>query len=82
MDTTQSHRAVPFPVLTAEEVAELLRVHVKLVRELAQNGLIPNRRVGRSYRFSELAVRTWLDEKQGATVQSHTRGVRYERPPF
>lgn len=42
--------------MTAPEVAALLRLHVKTVYKLAETGVIPGKRIGRSWRFSRAAV--------------------------
>ena len=47
-------------VLTGEQLAELLQVDVKTVRELAARGEIPGRKIGREWRFSRRAVLDWL----------------------
>ncbi len=39
-------------VLIATELAELLRLHVKTVYKLAESGVIPGKRIGRSWRFN------------------------------
>src|SRR5215217_2070305 len=46
--------ADPSEVLTVEQVAE------KAVRELARNGELPGRKVGREWRFVRRAVLEWL----------------------
>lgn len=71
----------PDPILTADEVARLLRVHVKHVRDLPHTHQIPSRRVGRSYRFSRAAIMAWLDAGPTLTRLPKTRSA-YERPPF
>ena len=51
---------MPKPLLTAAEVAALLRVHVETVYALiAQQGL-PAARVGGRWRFEEAKVREWF----------------------
>jgi excisionase family DNA binding protein len=47
-------------VLTADDVAALLRVSAKTVKRLAGDGRIPGQRVGRAWRFSRVAVLDWL----------------------
>ena len=50
-----------FPVvLTASEVATLLRVDRKTIYEAAQRGHIPHRRLGRRLLFERGAVLAWL----------------------
>jgi excisionase family DNA binding protein len=47
-------------VLTAQEVADLLRVGVEDVLDLAARGELPGRRVGEEWRFLRSAVLEWL----------------------
>ena len=48
-------------VLTADEVAAILRVDRKTVYEFAGRGEIPCRRLGRRILFSRRALMAWLD---------------------
>lgn len=48
--------------MTIDEVAEFLRLNRKTVYELARQGKIPVRRVGRSLRASRETVIRWLSE--------------------
>ncbi len=47
-------------VLTADDVAQLLRVSAKTVKRMAGDGRMPAQRVGRAWRFSRVAVLDWL----------------------
>jgi excisionase family DNA binding protein len=47
-------------VMTAGEVAELLRMPLSTVYELARRGLIPAHRIGRRWRFIRREVEEWL----------------------
>lgn len=47
-------------VLTADDVARLLRVSAKTVKRMAGDGQLPAQRVGRAWRFSRVAVLDWL----------------------
>lgn len=47
-------------VLTADDVARLLRVSAKTVKRMAGDGRMPAQRVGRAWRFSRVAVLDWL----------------------
>jgi excisionase family DNA binding protein len=47
-------------VLVAAEVAELLKVPVPRVYELARQGQIPHVRIGRQVRFRQEAVEAWI----------------------
>ena len=52
-------------VLSADEAAELLGVHVGTVREMARKGEIPARKVGRDWRFVRSALIRWLQGDTG-----------------
>ncbi len=43
-------------IITPTEVASLLRIHVKTVYRLAEDGLIPGKKIGRSWRFRKSSV--------------------------
>jgi len=43
-------------IITPTEVASLLRIHVKTVYRLAEGGLIPGKKIGRSWRFRKSSV--------------------------
>lgn len=49
------------PVLTADEVADLLGVDRKSIYAAARRNEIPHRRLGRRYLFSRQAILRWLD---------------------
>lgn len=56
-------------VLTAHEVARLLRVNIKTVYENAKGGIIPSVRLGRHFRFSRRAIMARLAECKSASRQ-------------
>lgn len=43
-------------IMTPSEVAALLKIHLKTVYKLAEKGVIPGNRIGRSWRFSRSDV--------------------------
>jgi excisionase family DNA binding protein len=47
-------------VLTVEQAAELLQTDADAVRELADSGELPGRRIGDEWRFLRRAVLAWL----------------------
>jgi|ERR671922_78867 excisionase family DNA binding protein len=51
-------------LLTAPDVAELLAVPERWVREQTRGGLIPHLRLGRYVRYRKDAVVRWLDEHE------------------
>ncbi len=52
-------------VLIATELAELLRLHVKTVYKLAEEGVIPGKRIGRSWRFNRTEVLKFVSANGG-----------------
>jgi excisionase family DNA binding protein len=49
-------------LLTAEEVAELLRLPVSTIYDLARTGRLPHLRIGRALRFSQNDLEAHLAE--------------------
>ena len=56
-------------VMTADEVAKLLRVDRKTVYEAAQRGELPHRRLGRRLLFERGAVLRWLRQADATIAQ-------------
>jgi excisionase family DNA binding protein len=48
------------PLLTAEEAADHLRIHVKTVQKLAREGKIPTVRMGKYWRFRLSSLDHWV----------------------
>lgn len=63
-------------LLTASDVAELLAVPERWVREHTRGGLIPHLRLGRYVRYRKDAVVRWLDEQErnGGAWRRHPPG--------
>jgi len=61
-------------LLTADEVAEMLRVDRSWVYSATRSGRIPHIRLGRYVRFSEAAIETWMAELEGDRTS-----VRYDK---
>ena len=49
-------------LLSANEAAELLRIHVNTLRLWAREGKVPSRRIGRRLMFRASALNSWLEE--------------------
>ena len=49
--------------MTPSEVAALLKIHLKTVYKLAEKGVIPGNRIGRSWRFSRTDVLELVSSK-------------------
>jgi excisionase family DNA binding protein len=60
-------------LLTAGEVAEMLAVPERWVREHTRGGLIPHVRLGRYVRYRREAVLRWIDDQEagGAAWRKH-----------
>ena len=50
-------------IMTPSEVAALLKIHLKTVYKLAERGVIPGNRIGRSWRFSRSVVLELVSSK-------------------
>jgi excisionase family DNA binding protein len=50
-------------IMTPSEVAALLKIHLKTVYKLAEKGVIPGNRIGRSWRFSREDVLQLVSSK-------------------
>ena len=46
--------------MTAGEVADLLRMPISTIYELARRGLIPAHRIGRRWRFVRRKIEEWV----------------------
>jgi excisionase family DNA binding protein len=60
-------------IMTPSEVADLLKIHLKTVYKLAEKGVIPGNRIGRSWRFSRSDVME-LVSSRGMGVSDHSNG--------
>jgi len=63
-------------LLTADEVAERLRVPKTWVYRAAREGDLPSVRCGRYRRFDERDVDSWIDEHRGATAAGSSAVAR------
>jgi excisionase family DNA binding protein len=57
-------------IMTPSEVAALLKIHLKTVYKLAEKGVIPGNRIGRSWRFSRSDVLELVSSK-GMNLSDH-----------
>lgn len=48
------------PLIDAERAAEILKLHSKTVKRLAQAGRLPGLKIGRVWRFRESSLDAWL----------------------
>ena len=65
-------------IMTPSEVAALLKIHLKTVYKLAERGVIPGNRIGRSWRFSRSDVLELVSSKTftlGETTETPIRSA-------
>lgn len=55
-------------VMTAQEVAEFLRISEAVVRQYAVRGSIPGRQIGDDWRFWKAAIVEWLRGPSGKEI--------------
>jgi excisionase family DNA binding protein len=55
--------------MTPSEVADLLKIHLKTVYKLAEKGVIPGNRIGRSWRFSRSDVMELVSSRMNLSDQ-------------
>lgn len=66
--------ALTFPeILNSQAAADLLRVHLTTIQELARRGKIPCRKVGKDYRFYKDALIDWLYTAEEITPNSRRK---------
>ncbi len=58
-------------IMTPSEVADLLKIHLKTVYKLAEKGVIPGNRIGRSWRFSRNDVMELVSSRINLSVHSN-----------
>jgi excisionase family DNA binding protein len=61
-------------IMTPSEVADLLKIHLKTVYKLAEKGVIPGNRIGRSWRFSRSDVMELVSSRT-MNLSEHTGGT-------
>ena len=60
--------------MTPSEVADLLKIHLKTVYKLAEKGVIPGNRIGRSWRFSRSDVMELVSSRT-MSLSDHSNGA-------
>ncbi len=61
-------------LITPSEVAAILRIHVQTVYRLADEGVIPGSRIGRSWRFSKKDVLELVSIREGKGSRGENSG--------
>lgn len=62
------------PLVTADRAAELLQLHPKTVKRLAQAGEVPGMKIGRVWRFRESALDAWMCAQLKSSGHSSPKG--------
>ena len=62
-------------MLTREEVAELLHVHVNTISMLREVGIIDGIKIGKNYMFSQKVIRTFQDDYIGLDVSNKNKAM-------
>jgi excisionase family DNA binding protein len=57
--------AAPSPMITATEVAVMVRAHVRTIYRLVRAGAIPHIRVGADVRFVREEIERWCKDREG-----------------
>lgn len=60
VEVTSSPDVIGDDVLTLEEAAALFKLTPEAVQTAAEGGDVPGRRIGKEWRFSRVALFTWL----------------------
>jgi excisionase family DNA binding protein len=50
-------------LMTTEQVSDCLSVSVRTVRDLVKSGALPAARIGKEYRFKEIDVNQFIEER-------------------
>ena len=67
-------------IMTPSEVAALLKIHLKTVYKLAEKGVIPGNRIGRSWRFSRDDVLELVSSKSMGILDHGNGGAKGSIP--
>ena len=62
-------------MLTREEVAELLHVHVNTISMLREIGIINGIKIGKNYMFSQKVIRTFQEDYIGLDVSNKSNAI-------
>ena len=50
-------------LISAKEIAKILKISVNSVYQLSRNGKIPCFKIGRRYRYSSDAIENWISDQ-------------------
>ncbi len=68
-------------LLTAREVADLLRLNVETIYRLVQRDGLPAAKIGGQWRFGAVEVRGWVRGKRGENAHAISKQAQEEDTP-
>lgn len=80
METADKLEALEGGIMTAQEVAEYLRLDRATVYRLAQTGEIPAVKVGRAWRFKKELIDEWFRQESTRTSPSGKEALDAAKP--
>ena len=60
-------------LLTCDEVAQVLRISSETVRQLAAAGELPGRKIGRAWRFPQVAIESFVFDTPAPVMRASSR---------
>ncbi len=69
------------PLLSSNEVGQILRIHPKVVERMVKRGELPGFKVAKFYRYSASALQQWIAARSQPAIESSSQACRIE-PPF
>lgn len=66
------------PLINADRAAELLKLHPKTVKKLAQSGALPGMKIGRVWRFRESSLDAWMSARLQCSGHPSPKGERLQ----
>jgi hypothetical protein len=66
------------PLLSSNEVGQILGIHPKVVERMVKRGELPGFKVAKFYRYSPLALQAWIDARSQSAVESTGQACRME----
>jgi len=69
------------PLLSSNEVGQILGIHPKVVERMVKRGELPGFKVAKFYRYSAPAIRAWIDARSQFAVKSNRQACRIQ-PSF
>ena len=64
-------------IITALQVAEILKIHVKTVYRLSEGGVIPGNKIGGTWRFRKSNILDMVPDNRSEGSSGNPAGSRY-----